>query len=68
MGAITMALFVLQVYNGFSFEITLAGNMYRNGETNDTTFKKYNFLSFLAHGFYAFLDIVSIKPKWEKIK
>ena len=57
-GTITMALFMLNKYNEYSFEIAMASYLYEKNDSNnekDPIYKKYNFGYFLAQRLYGIL-------------
>ena len=66
-GTVAICLFIVSVYNGYSFEINLAGYLYKKDDPSSNTYKGYNFLYFLLHMFSNFLDNFNCRPNWKKV-
>lgn len=68
-GTIAIALFIVNVYNSYSFEMTLGGVLYRpEGESGDSSNRRYNFLYFLAQLAYSLLRHFKCAPHWPRVK
>lgn len=69
LGTVAFSLFIVKTYNSNSFEITLGAYLFQSkDEQEGNNFKKYNFLSYVAHLIYELLNFLRIPPKWRKMK
>ena len=62
-GTIAICLFLVNVYNSYSFEITIGGYLYKpDDEQMGKQLKKYQFLYFLLHLIYMVIDLFKCSP------
>lgn len=68
-GTIAICLFIVNAYNGHSFEINLGSYLFKvKDETSENVLKNYNFLGFIVQGLYALLNSIGYQPNWKKVK
>jgi hypothetical protein len=68
-GTISIALFLVSIYNEYSFELAIAGYLYKNNdEEKENIYRKYHIGYFIAQLIYAFLRRFRFRPNWPKVK
>jgi hypothetical protein len=68
-GTIAICFFFVNIYNSYSFEITMGGYLFKpDDEQMGKRLKKYNFLYFLLHLCYVLTDAVGLRCSWPTTK
>lgn len=68
-GTIAICFFLVNVYNSYSFEITMGEFLFKPGDDNMRKgLKKYNFFYFLLHLIYVLINIFKTKCNWKTSK
>jgi hypothetical protein len=68
-GTIAICFFFVNIYNSYSFEITMGGYLFKpDDEQMGKRLKKYNFLYFIAHVFYVVGAIFGCSWNWPTTK
>jgi len=70
-GTITIAVFLVKIYNEYSFEISMASYLYDKKDNTDgqkPVYKRYNFGYFIVQLIFGILRKFKIKPNWPTIK
>ncbi len=68
-GTIAICLFLVNVYNSYSFEITMGGYLFKPDDHDmEKQLKKYNFFYFIMHLLYALISMFTSNCRWQTAK
>jgi hypothetical protein len=63
-----IALFFMQFYNEFSYEIDVSSEVYKYTDNKKIKSEHFNILTFLAYVFYNLVGLFGVKPEWKLLK
>jgi hypothetical protein len=66
-GAITAVLLIFKIYCEYSYEMEIGAALFSSDHNLKKKFKRYNMLSFMAHGVLNAAKVFRCKPEWSLI-